>query len=375
MGRYPMKSVLTSQERLLLWLSVNLGSSSARVRRMLEAFDGSVEEVFRAAAKGKLPKMRFLDDEKLSNIQAHANERYIERIINRLDELDVKVSTLYSENYPILLKNIYDPPAVLYYKGTLYPELRLPIAIVGAREPSDYGRRVTRELAEELASAGACIVSGLAYGLDRVAAEGALDAEGNDYPTIAVLGTGPNVVYPSVNRDVYELIAERGAVVSEFMPGIGPKPSHFPMRNRIISGLSKGVVVVEARTKSGTSITVDCALEQGRDVFAVPGRVSDELSGGTNDLIREGMAKITLSAQDVLEEYGMKPRSVERKVVAPSELPFEQQLIHRLLIAGERTYDELAELTGFDAGKLNSTLTEMEFSGIIKQSPGRLYSL
>lgn len=375
MGRYPMKSVLTSQERLLLWLSVNLGSSSARVRRMLEAFDGSIEEVFRAAAKGKLPKMRFLDDEKLSNIQAHANERYIERIINRLDELDVKVSTLYSENYPILLKNIYDPPAVLYYKGTLYPELRLPIAIVGAREPSDYGRRVTRELAEELASAGACIVSGLAYGLDRVAAEGALDAEGNDYPTIAVLGTGPNVVYPSVNRDVYELIAERGAVVSEFMPGIGPKPSHFPMRNRIISGLSKGVVVVEARTKSGTSITVDCALEQGRDVFAVPGRVSDELSGGTNDLIREGMAKITLSAQDVLEEYGMKPRSVERKAVAPSELPFEQQLIHRLLIAGERTYDELAELTGFDAGKLNSTLTEMEFSGIIKQSPGRLYSL
>ena len=189
-----MKSVLTSQERLLLWLSVNLGSSSARVRRMLEAFDGSVEEVFRAAAKGKLPKMRFLDDEKLSNIQAHANERYIERIINRLDELDVKVSTLYSENYPILLKNIYDPPAVLYYKGMLYPELRLPIAIVGAREPSDYGRRVTRELAEELASAGACIVSGLAYGLDRVAAEGALDAQGNDYPGIAVHRAGPRVV-------------------------------------------------------------------------------------------------------------------------------------------------------------------------------------
>ena len=274
-----------------------------------------------------------------------------------------------------MLKNIYDPPYVLFYKGTLYAEHRLPIAIIGAREPSDYGRRMARQLAEDLARSGACIVSGLAYGLDRVAAEGALDAEGNDYPTIAVLGNGPNVVYPSVNRDVYDLIAKRGAIVSEFMPGIAPTPSHFPMRNRIISGLSRGVIVVEAREKSGTFITVDCALEQGRDVFAIPGRVSDELSMGTNNLIREGLAKITLSAEDVLEEYGIKPMAEERKAVTPAELSFEQELIHRLLMAGERTYDELAELTGFDAGILNSTLTAMEFSGIIKQSVGRLFSL
>ena len=274
-----------------------------------------------------------------------------------------------------MLKNIYDPPFVLFYKGTLYAEHRLPIAIIGAREPSDYGRRMARQLAEDLARSGACIVSGLAYGLDRVAAEGALDAEGNDYPTIAVLGNGPNVVYPSVNRDVYDLIAKRGAIVSEFMPGIAPTPSHFPMRNRIISGLSRGVIVVEAREKSGTFITVDCALEHGRDVFAIPGRVSDELSMGTNNLIREGLAKITLSAEDVLEEYGIKPMAEERKAVTPAELSFEQELIHRLLMAGERTYDELAELTGFDAGMLNSTLTAMEFSGIIKQSVGRLFSL
>ena len=190
-----------------------------------------------------------------------------------------------------------------------------------------------------------------------------------------MLGNGPNVVYPSVNRDVYDLIAKRGAIVSEFMPGIAPTPSHFPMRNRIISGLSRGVIVVEAREKSGTFITVDCALEQGRDVFAIPGRVSDELSMGTNNLIREGLAKITLSAEDVLEEYGIKPMAEERKTVTPAELSFEQELIHRLLMAGERTYDELAELTGFDAGMLNSTLTAMEFSGIIKQSVGRLFSL
>lgn len=330
---------------------------------------------FQRGGKNEIPQFKFLNDERRENMHNHATQRYIDRIEKRLEELDINVATINSDCYPVLLKNIYDPPFVLFYKGTLYAEHRLPIAIIGAREPSDYGRRMARQLAEDLARSGACIVSGLAYGLDRVAAEGALDAEGNDYPTIAVLGNGPNVVYPSVNRDVYDLIAKRGAIVSEFMPGIAPTPSHFPMRNRIISGLSRGVIVVEAREKSGTFITVDCALEQGRDVFAIPGRVSDELSMGTNNLIREGLAKITLGAEDVLEEYGIKPMAEERKAVTPAELSFEQELIHRLLMAGERTYDELAELTGFDAGMLNSTLTAMEFSGIIKQSVGRLFSL
>ena len=370
-----MKIRLSDEDRALLWLNITLGSGTARVRKMLEAFDGSAAEAFRAAAKNEIPQFKFLNDERREDMHNHAIQRYIDRIEKRLEELDINVATINSDCYPVLLKNIYDPPYVLFYKGTLYAEHRLPIAIIGAREPSDYGRRMARQLAEDLARSGACIVSGLAYGLDRVAAEGALDAEGNDYPTIAVLGNGPNVVYPSVNRDVYDLIAKRGAIVSEFMPGIAPTPSHFPMRNRIISGLSRGVIVVEAREKSGTFITVDCALEQGRDVFAIPGRVSDELSMGTNNLIREGLAKITLGAEDVLEEYGIKPMAEERKAVTPAELSFEQELIHRLLMAGERTYDELAELTGFDAGMLNSTLTAMEFSGIIKQSVGRLFSL
>ncbi len=370
-----MKIRLSEEDRALLWLNVELGSGTARVRKMLEAFDGSATETFKAAAKNDIPEFKFLNDERREQMHNHATQRYIRRIEERLEELEINVATLNTDCYPQLLKNIYDPPYILFYKGTLYAEHRLPIAIVGAREPSDYGRRMARRLAEDLARSGACIISGLAYGLDRVAAEGALDAQGNDYPTIAVLGNGPNIVYPSVNRDVYELIAQRGAIVSEFMPGIAPKPSHFPMRNRIISGLSRGVIVVEAREKSGTSITVDCALEQGRDVFAVPGRVNDELSMGTNNLIRDGLAKITLSAEDVLEEYGIKPRIEERKAVVAAELPFEQGLVHRLLMAGERTYDELAELTGFEAGKLNSTLTEMEFSGIIKQSAGRLYGL
>ena len=193
--------------------------------------------------------------------------------------------------------------------------------------------------------------------------------------TVAVLGTAIDKIYPIQNEGLFADIEDRGLILSEYYPSCRTTAGSFPERNRIISGLSRGVIVVEAREKSGTFITVDCALEQGRDVFAIPGRVSDELSMGTNNLIREGLAKITLGAEDELEEYGIKPMAEERKAVTPAELSFEQELIHRLLMAGERTYDELAELTGFDAGMLNSTLTAMEFSGIIKQSVGRLFSL
>lgn len=370
-----MKNRLNEEDRAMLWLNIMLGSITARITTLLETYDGSAITALEAASKNDIPQLKFIDGERREKMRLNANDKYIDKIIQRLDEMKIEVATLNSPNYPTLLKNIYDPPYILFYKGRLFADLKLPIAVIGAREPSDYGRRATFQIAKELASAGACVVSGMAYGLDRVAAEGALDAAENDYPTIAVLGTGPDVVYPSTGREVYEEIVRRGAVVSEFMPGTTPKPGNFPMRNRIISGLSRGVIVVEARERSGTAITVDCALEQGRDVFAVPGRIFDDLSYGTNNMIREGIAKITLSAEDVLEEYHITPREDAAKSSNISDLPYEQALIAKLLTAGERTFDELAELSKFDSGKLNSTLTEMEFSGIIKQSAGRLYSL
>ena len=370
-----MKLHLENEERRLLWLSVMLGPGSLHLRKLIHEFDGSGEEAYQAAAKGILPPMRWLDEPLRAKLKDKANERYIDRIIARLDQLGIGACTIASPNYPVLLKEIYDPPAVLYYKGVLYPEHRLPLAVIGSREPTEYGARIAKELARELAACGACIISGLARGVDKLAAEGALGAERNDYPTMAVLGSGPDIAYPGGNRDVYEKIAQRGALVSEFMPGVEPRAMNFPSRNRIISGLAKGVTVVEAGEKSGTSITVDFALEQGRDVFAVPGRITDEKSAGTNGMLRSGMAKIVLSADDILEEYGVARRAEPRKAANTEQLPFEQQLIFRLLMAGERSFDELCELTGFDAAKLNFTLTEMEFSEIIKQSPGRLYGL
>ncbi|HWQ57711.1 MAG TPA: DNA-processing protein DprA [Clostridia bacterium] len=364
---------LNEKERYLFWLGVANGPGAARSRKLLEAFGNDPKALFEAAAKGDLHEHMKGDAAEL--LKKRASERYIERCIARLDELNVSAATLASREYPELLKEIYDPPVVLYYKGTLYPQLRLPVAMVGTREPSDYGRRTAVELARALAESGACVISGLAYGIDRACAEGALEAAESAYPTIAVLGSGPDVVYPEANRDVYDKIVERGAVLSEYMPGTEPKAMHFPMRNRIISGLARGVVIVEAGEKSGALITADCALEQGRDAFAVPGRITDPKSAGTNALIRSGMAKLAQSASDVLEEYGFVRRKEEKASVDTKALSFEEELVYRLLVPGERSFDELCELSGFSAALLNSTLTSLEFSGIIKQSPGRLFSL
>lgn len=364
---------LNEKERYLLWLGLANGPGAARSKKLLEAYGNDPKALFNAAAKGELHE--HMKGEAAELMKKRASERYIDRCIARLDELNVSAATLVSREYPELLKEIYDPPAVIYYRGTLYPQLRLPIAMVGTREPSEYGKRAAMELARELADNGVCVVSGLAYGIDCICAEGALASQGSAYPTIAVLGSGPDVVYPDANRNIYEQIVERGAVLSEYMPGTEPRAMHFPMRNRIISGLSRGVVVVEAGEKSGSLITVDCALEQGRDVFAVPGRITDPKSAGANGLIRSGMAKIVQSSADILEEYGILRRKQEKPGVDTTALSYEEELIYRLLVAGERSFDELCELTGFSAALLNSTLTSLEFSEIIKQSPGRLFSL
>jgi len=362
-------------ERYRLWLGFALGPRHRRYFILMETFEDDAKAVYDAAVRKTLPPV--VKDDIRTELYKRANERFIDRCLNRLQKLDVKALSCSSPDYPNLLKEIYDPPSVLYYRGTLRGDMRLPIAVVGSRKPTDYGKRTTLALAQELAESGCCIISGMAYGIDCLAAEGALKAENNDYPTVAVLGGGPDVVYPEQNRDTYERIISRGgAVISEQMPGKQPIKQFFPSRNRIISGISRGVVVVEAGEKSGSIITAESALEQGRDVFAVPGRINDESSAGTNGLLRSGMAKIVLSVGDILEEYGQRKREAPpQRDLKEFNLTFEQELIIRLLKANERCFDELCELTSFQPAQLNSCLTELEFSGIIKQSPGRLFSL
>lgn len=274
------------------------------------------------------------------------------------------------ERYPALLKEIHQPPRELYVKGELTP---YPcVAIVGSRDATSYGIRAARALAADLARSGVTIVSGLARGVDAAAHEGALAGGGR---TVAVLGCGLSTVYPAENTALAARIETNGALVSEFAPDAQPLPWNFPRRNRIISGLSSAIVVVEAGLKSGALITADAALEQGRDVFAVPGPIDSPASQGTNKLLRQGARAITC-AQDVLEELeGVSALSSAQH--APRPRPADLSEAERALLAlfdGDALHvDEFIEKSGLAAGKALGALSQLEMRGALRQLPGKYY--
>jgi DNA processing protein len=273
-------------------------------------------------------------------------------------------------NYPEILRNIPNPPPGLFFKGD--PDLwdRPAVAIVGARKASSYGIAVARDLASEIASAGVVVVSGLALGIDAAAHRGALSAGGK---TFAVLGCGLDIPYPKSNISLKEEIGNSGAVVTEFPLGMVPEAWHFPYRNRIISGLSRSVVVVEAALKSGALITADFALDQGRDVMAVPGNINSELSKGPNSLIQQG-ARLVQNGQDILEELGINlNRSLKRNYLLNNTLDSDQQIIIELILSGVSGFEELIEHSDLAANKAMAALTFLEVNGIIKQLDGRKY--
>ncbi|MNS32677.1 hypothetical protein D3C72_647700 [compost metagenome] len=281
----------------------------------------------------------------------------------------VQVLTWVDERYPAPLRGIPDPPPVLYVMGDL-PDWSRAVAMVGMRDASPYGLRVARQLAKELAAMGAVVVSGVAHGIDRAAHEGALSV--GDGLTVGVLGGGFKHVYPAANRDLYRAIADHGALISEYPYDVPPEKGFFPLRNRVISGLSNGVIVVEARRKSGTLHTVDHALDQGRHVLAVPGPIDAPGSEGPHDLIRQG-ARLVHSIADVLEEFGWV---AVQEPVAPktSDNPLEQSILDALS-AGPKQLDGVAAQTGLDAPSLGGLLTMMEIRGLVRALPGQRYAL
>ena len=265
--------------------------------------------------------------------------------------------------YPPLLRAIPDPPAVLWLRGEVSPELleRPAVAIVGARACSSYGRSVARTLGRELAAAGLVVVSGMARGIDSEAHRGALDAGG---VTVAVLGCGIDRDYPAANRDLARRIVEQGLIVSEYEAGVEPAPWRFPARNRIIAGLCMATVVIKARERSGALITADFALEDGREVMVVPGEITSAVSAGSNALLRLGATPVTAAA-DVLEAYG-----IELCVELP-ETPggLAGTLLERLG-EGPASIDELARLTGRPPGDVAAALIELELSGRANEDDG-----
>ena len=281
----------------------------------------------------------------------------------RLDGLGLRFLARSRPAFPPLLRAIHDPPPGLFLRGEADVELltRPAVAIVGARACSAYGRQVARSLGRDLAAAGLVVVSGLARGIDSEAHRGALESNGT---TAAVLGCGIDRDYPAANRELACQIASRGLIVSEYAPGVEPAPWRFPARNRIVAGLCAATVVVEARERSGALITADFALEEGREVFAVPGEITSALSAGANALLRLGAVPLTC-AQDVLESYGIE--AVDRVPLTVG--PAAATVLERVR-AGAAGADELARATGLEAGELAAALTELELAGAVQVEEG-----
>ena len=267
------------------------------------------------------------------------------------------------ERFPPLLEAIHDPPPGLFVRGTEEPSLlsRPGVAVVGARACSSYGAAVARMLGRDLAAAGLVVVSGLARGVDGEAHRGALEAGGL---TVAVLGCGVDRDYPASHRDLAARIAEQGLIVSEYPPGVEPAPWRFPARNRVIAGLARATIVVEARESSGALITADLALEEGREVFAVPGEITSSLSAGSNALLRLGATPLTSTA-DVLESLGVAP--VEP---AQTDLGEEADCMLARIRDGPVTADELVRASGLAAGDVSVLLSELELAGAISEAGG-----
>ncbi len=305
-----------------------------------------------------------LVDEPRSARYARFRERFDERRFReRLAAADVRWLARSDPAFPGSLHSIFDPPPGLFLRGDGPVEVldRPAVAVVGARACSAYGTHAARMLGRELAAGGLVVVSGMARGIDGEAHRGALDAGGL---TVAVLGCGIDRAYPAAHAELARRIGERGLVVSEYPPGVEPAPWRFPARNRIVAGLAQATVVVEARERSGALITADLALEEGREVFAVPGEITSSLSAGTNALLRLG-ATVATSAADVLEAYGLRPSEPP-----PLELGPAAAAVLARLRDGAASADELARVLDLDARSVGAALAELELNGLSTESSG-----
>ncbi|HOT91613.1 MAG TPA: DNA-processing protein DprA [Anaerolineae bacterium] len=349
-------------DNLRYWLGFNLvrGIGPVRLRMLLDMF-GDIRSAWEASEQ-VLREMK-LERRSLENFLKVREQVNLDEVLRHVERVGVHVLTWDSPDYPDLLRQIPDAPPVLFVRGEITPADEWAVALVGTRKATVYGREVARMLAADLAHNHVTVVSGLARGIDSVAHKAALEAGGR---TIAVLGSGVDCIYPSEHRQLAEAIAENGALLSDYPLGTQPESANFPARNRIISGLSLGVVVVEADIKSGALITADFALDQGREVFAVPGSILSPASAGCNRLLRDG-ASIVTEVGDILE--GLHLDHLAEKQMAREILPANatEAAIIGCLSAEPRHLDELSRETALPVEVISSTLVMMELKGMARQ--------
>jgi len=329
------------------------------------------------AAKEELTELSFISDKISDNIHENQNDEFIENQLALIEKYDVHLLSLLDEEYPRLLKYSYNPPVVLYVKGSLLPEDDLCFAVVGTRKPTQYGKIAVHKIVPKLVLAGFTIVSGLAYGIDATSHNEALNAGGR---TIAVFGTGLDTIYPSANRKLAERILENGSLISELPLESKIEAWNFANRNRIISGMSKGTLVVEGAKTSGALLTAKYALEQNRDIYAIPGNINSPQSEGPNYLIKLG-AKIVCSPEDILEEYQLSLKLVDGSQSTDTKpkikLSESEEKIYKLLIKNEKnlSLDKMVELADQSPAELSSILLQMEFKGLVKRGAQNRYWL
>lgn len=306
------------------------------------------------------------------SVQSTANNLAGE--LNSLEKINAKLISYFDEEYPALLKNIYFPPLFLYIKGEFGSSDTSSIAIVGTREPTTYGRNIAENFAKELAEKGITTISGLARGIDTIVHNSTLKANGR---TIAVIGSGLDVIYPSENKKLFEQISENGLVISEYPLGTKPDAQNFPRRNRIISGIAIGTLIVETKINGGAISTANYALDQGREVFAIPGMISSKCSEGTNTLIQKGSAKLVTKVEDMLDELRIqfKSESGNTTVRTQVELNFFEEKIYDVIKDEQKQIDEISLLSGLSTSDCLVHLLNMEFKGVVRQRPGKVFSI
>jgi DNA processing protein len=362
---------------LARWIALSRvpGLGCVNFKKLAEYF-GDPTEAFIAPADA-LVKIQSLDPNVINGLRHFSAWAEMEAEVSRAEKAAIKIVPFTDPIYPARLRLIADPPPFLYVKGEIRNQDERAVAVVGSRSASDYGRRVARDLCRGLASLGFTVVSGMARGIDGAAHEAALNAGGR---TLAVLGCGVDRAYPREHDKLYQRITENGAVMSEFPLGTGPVPFNFPVRNRLISGLSLGVVVVEATEKSGSLITASLALEQGREVFAVPGEAGASRSRGTHQLIRQG-ARLVETVNDIVEEIApqlsARTQNAEGtpRLALPQHFGDEFKKIFALFQERSLQIDEVIERSGCSPSRVSEILLELELLGYIKQLPGKKYQV
>jgi len=339
------------------------------MRNLISVF-GSPQNVL-SASERQLLNIEGIDKITVKKIKSGVDKVFVKRQLEYLENTQTQVFSYWDEKYPLRLKSIYDPPAFLFLKGDLSLIANESVGIVGSRTPSEYGKSITQKLARDLVKNGLTVISGFARGVDTIAHKTALDNNGK---TIAVLGNGLNVIYPPENKVLLDGFSKNGLMISEYPFDTKPDAANFPKRNRIISGLSIGVLVTEAAAKSGALLTAMYALDQNREIFAVPGPVNSPRSEGTNNLIKQG-AKLVQTVNDILYEFeGQFSVKEAKKVKALPVLNENEKVVYQLLSSEAMHIDQIAFKAGISTSQALTILLTLELNGHVRQMAGKMFT-